>query len=212
MQPTRSETDARQRLLDAAERLLREQGYERMSVRAVNKAAGMNPAAVHYHFGSKEELVTALLERSLKQAWDESLTTLKIPVAPEVGEIARALVEPMARIAGDDSRRWMLALLARLVLSGQPLPWRSPWSAPEPWIAMLGRALPHLPAHAVAERWRLARDLVLLTYGAPFGDSAGPPPPTPTVIAFVAAGMAAEGATPHGHDLRARPPGAADPA
>lgn len=49
-------------LLDAAERLFLAKGYERVSVRAVNAAAGMNPAAVHYHFGTKEDLVAELLQ------------------------------------------------------------------------------------------------------------------------------------------------------
>src|SRR3954470_13961446 len=99
--PPDSPSDARHRLLDAAERLLREQGYEQVSVRAVNKAAGMNPAAVHYHFGSKPELVTALLERRLRPLWDGGLTALDKRLEagdpPEVTDLAVLLVEPMAR-------------------------------------------------------------------------------------------------------------------
>lgn len=210
------ETDARRRLLDAAERLLREQGYERTSIRAVNKAAGMNPAAVHYHFGSKQALVTALLEDRLRRAWDGPLADLAAtpPGAPPgIGHLARVLVEPMATLAADESRRWLLALLARLVLAGHPLPWRSPWPAPEPWIELVRQAVPGLSEQDAADRWRLARDLVLITYGAPLAEPGRPPEPPParTVIAFVAAGLAAEG-DPHDHDLRARPAGAADPA
>ncbi len=46
----------RERLLTVAERLLLESGYDSVSVRAINAAAGANPAAVHYHFGSKRVL------------------------------------------------------------------------------------------------------------------------------------------------------------
>ncbi|MBO2452635.1 TetR/AcrR family transcriptional regulator [Actinomadura barringtoniae] len=207
-----TEPDARLRLLDAAELLLREQGYERTSIRAVNKAAGMNPAAVHYHFGSKPALVTALLEDRLRRSWDGPLADLT-GTPPDIGQLARVLVEPMAALAADESRGWLLALLARLVLAGHPLPWRSPWPAPEPWIEIVRRAVPGLSERDAADRWRLARDLVLITYGAPLAEPGHPPEPPParTVIAFVAAGLAAEG-DPHDHDLRARATGAADPA
>ncbi|MQY04457.1 TetR/AcrR family transcriptional regulator [Actinomadura macrotermitis] len=189
MHPT-SSPDARRRLLEAAERLLREQGYHQVSVRAVNKAAGMNPAAVHYHFGSKQELVTALLERRLRPLWEDRLELLDKRVRagdpPGPAELVELLVQALAETAADPDRRWLLGLLARLVLSGQPLPWRSPWSDPGPWTTLLSRTLPHLPPEVVADRWRLARDLLLVTYGSP--DALPSPAET---AAFVTAGLSA---------------------
>jgi AcrR family transcriptional regulator len=192
-------SDARSRLLVAAEDLLREHGYDQVSVRAVNKAAGMNPAAVHYHFGSKPELVTALLESRLHAGWEGRLTELdtlsQAAAPPTTAELARILVEPMARLAADPDARWLLGLLARLVLAGHPLPWRSPWSAPGPWLELLSRARPGLAPAEVAVRWQMARDLVLLTYGTPFAEPGAvlSPPPAETVVSFVAAGLAADG-------------------
>src|SRR5437763_10963302 len=61
----RSGDRAADRLLDAAERLFAASGIEAVSVRAVNVAAGMNPAAVHYHFGGKPEIVRAVLDRRM---------------------------------------------------------------------------------------------------------------------------------------------------
>lgn len=68
-------TDAttRERLLTVAERLLLESGHDAVSVRAINSAAGMNPAAVHYHFGSKDALIAALLEARLAPVWQRRL-------------------------------------------------------------------------------------------------------------------------------------------
>jgi AcrR family transcriptional regulator len=188
--------DARRRLLEAAERLFREQGYDQVSVRAVNKAAGMNPAAVHYHFGSKEELATALLERRLRATWEGHLAEVEELLAagdpPTASGIAMILVEPMARLAADPDGRWLLRLLARLVLARRELPWRVPWAASEPWIEMIAQALPGLPGEVVADRWRMARDLLLLTYGDPFAEPGGDPPPPPAAVAaFLAAGLAA---------------------
>ena len=53
------------RILDAAEALFMEHGFEATSLRAITAAAGVNLAAVNYHFGSKEELFQAVLTRRL---------------------------------------------------------------------------------------------------------------------------------------------------
>jgi AcrR family transcriptional regulator len=55
----------RRDLLDAAERLFADHGVHRASLRSITKEAGANLAAVHYHFGSKEGLVRAVLDRRL---------------------------------------------------------------------------------------------------------------------------------------------------
>jgi AcrR family transcriptional regulator len=55
----------RERLLDAAERLLAAKGFEATSLRDVTSRAKANVASVNYHFGSKEELVRAVFERRL---------------------------------------------------------------------------------------------------------------------------------------------------
>lgn len=55
------------RILDAAERLFMEHGYDGASMRMLTSAAGVNLAAVNYHFGSKEGLMQAVFKRRL--AW-----------------------------------------------------------------------------------------------------------------------------------------------
>lgn len=44
------------RILDAAEDLFVEHGFEAMSMRQITSRAAVNLAAVNYHFGSKEEI------------------------------------------------------------------------------------------------------------------------------------------------------------
>jgi AcrR family transcriptional regulator len=57
-------TETRQRILDAAERLMAERGIEGVSLNEINAAAGQrNTAALHYHFGGREGLVRAILRR-----------------------------------------------------------------------------------------------------------------------------------------------------
>jgi AcrR family transcriptional regulator len=58
-----SDATTKEKLLDNAERLFAEEGFTGVSLRAIIKAAGVNTAAVHYHFGSKEALVQAVLDR-----------------------------------------------------------------------------------------------------------------------------------------------------
>jgi AcrR family transcriptional regulator len=55
--------ETRERLLDAAERIFAERGFEGASMRAVTQAAGASVSAANYHFGSKEALLRATLLR-----------------------------------------------------------------------------------------------------------------------------------------------------
>jgi TetR/AcrR family transcriptional regulator, regulator of cefoperazone and chloramphenicol sensitivity len=57
--------DARARLIDVAIKLFAEKGYEGTSVRDLATAAGVNVAAVSYHFGSKDELYHEALRACL---------------------------------------------------------------------------------------------------------------------------------------------------
>ena len=56
-------SDTRERILDVAERLFMERGYEATSLRMVTGAAEVNLAAVNYHFGSKEGLLREVFRR-----------------------------------------------------------------------------------------------------------------------------------------------------
>jgi AcrR family transcriptional regulator len=58
--------DTFERLLDAAERLFAERGFEGTSMRAVTQAAGASVSAANYHFGSKDALLRASLLRRVE--------------------------------------------------------------------------------------------------------------------------------------------------
>jgi AcrR family transcriptional regulator len=55
----------RERILDAAEALFAEHGFANTSLRAITAKAGVNLAAVNYHFGSKEALIQQVFARRL---------------------------------------------------------------------------------------------------------------------------------------------------
>src|SRR6201993_1351663 len=63
MSQTASASDARDLLLDAAERLLVRVGHAGITTRRLAQEAGVNHGLVHYYFGSNENLLVQTLER-----------------------------------------------------------------------------------------------------------------------------------------------------
>jgi len=57
--------ETRTRILDSAEELFMLHGFEGTSMRLLTSSAGVNLAAVNYHFGSKDALIEALFRRRL---------------------------------------------------------------------------------------------------------------------------------------------------
>jgi AcrR family transcriptional regulator len=73
---TRPSGDTKGRILDAAEDLFIEHGFEAMSLRQITSHADVNLAAVNYHFGSKEALIHSMLARRLDRLNVERLNLL----------------------------------------------------------------------------------------------------------------------------------------
>ena len=94
-------SDTKGRILDAAERLFADNGFPATSMRDITQEAGVNLAAVNYHFGSKEALMIAVLERStapVNRARLERLDALEAAAgdAPvETEQIVRAFLTPL---------------------------------------------------------------------------------------------------------------------
>ncbi|PAX82010.1 TetR/AcrR family transcriptional regulator, partial [Streptomyces albidoflavus] len=120
---TQADAPTRQRLLAAAKQLFLEKGADQVSLRAVNAAAGLNPGAVHYHFGSREGLVSALLEQELGPVWNSRWAAVsegRATGAQEVRRLVEGLVEPFADLVATRDGRVLCHLLARAALpSGQ---------------------------------------------------------------------------------------------
>lgn len=68
--------DTKSRILDAAETLFIDCGYEAMSLRQITSRAEVNLAAVNYHFGSKESLIHSMLSRRLDRLNEERVKLL----------------------------------------------------------------------------------------------------------------------------------------
>ncbi len=57
--------DTRERILGTAEKVFADAGLQGVSLREVARRAGVNPALVHYHIGSHEALVEAVVLRRM---------------------------------------------------------------------------------------------------------------------------------------------------
>ncbi|QIG44099.1 TetR/AcrR family transcriptional regulator [Nocardioides anomalus] len=112
--------DTRQRLLDAATRVLAEQGVENASLLEIARRADQrNRGAVHYHFGSREGLVVAVLEQYadyLAQREGEMLNAARERPDDDLASAIAAIVRPCVQLAEEGWRgACYLQVVAELV-------------------------------------------------------------------------------------------------
>ena len=93
--------ETRTRILDAAEELFMQHGFEGTSMRLLTAKAGVNLAAVNYHFGSKDALIEALFRRRLDPMNAERVAALDRLEHPAAENIIRAFVGPSLRLIED---------------------------------------------------------------------------------------------------------------
>ncbi|HTZ78478.1 MAG TPA: TetR/AcrR family transcriptional regulator [Stellaceae bacterium] len=92
-------SDTKTRILRIAERMFAERGFAGVSLRQLTTAAGVNLAAVNYHFGSKEGLLTAIFESRCNPMNEERLRRLEACAevesgAPLLEQIVAAFIAP----------------------------------------------------------------------------------------------------------------------
>jgi AcrR family transcriptional regulator len=98
--PTPPADEPRARLVEAAIEQIEQHGLSRLTIREVAAAAGANIAAVNYYFGSKDALVSAALEgtiRSLMEDVDEILKDLAADPKRGFAELFEYLLEGIQR-------------------------------------------------------------------------------------------------------------------
>jgi AcrR family transcriptional regulator len=114
--------DTKQRILDAAEVLFASGGYNGTSIRAISKKAGSFLSAVNYHFGSKEALLHAVLERRLtplNETRTERLTKViefakKKGTSPRVRDVIEAFIEPTLEFRASPEAKPFMAVMAQM--------------------------------------------------------------------------------------------------
>lgn len=162
------------RILDAAELLFLAHGFEATSLRQLTASAGVNLAAVNYHFGSKEELFQAVLTRRLDPMNQERIERLEKlerecgGKPPTCESVLFAMLIPALRLARDEKRggKNFLRLLGRAYADPAPFIRRF---LSQQYAEMIGRykeaflrALPHLSRQELT--WRLHFVMGALSY------------------------------------------------
>src|SRR5438876_11141320 len=86
--------ETRTRILDAAEELFMLHGFEGTSMRLLTTKAGVNLAAVNYHFGSKHALIEAVFRRRLDPMNVARIAELAKLEAQEPASSPEAIIRP----------------------------------------------------------------------------------------------------------------------
>ncbi|SEG95325.1 transcriptional regulator, TetR family [Actinacidiphila yanglinensis] len=74
--PAERKGDVRERtILDTCEALLAQKGYDAMTVGDIAQGAGITRGALYFYFGSKQDVVTALVARTVEHLWERSRAT-----------------------------------------------------------------------------------------------------------------------------------------
>ena len=167
-------TDTKSKILDAAEELFMEHGFEATSLRLITTAAGVNLAAVNYHFGSKEELFQAVLTRRLDPMNFDRMQLLSAYETAAAGKpltcekILAAMFIPALKLARDHEQggKNFLRLLGRAYADPAPFIREFLSNQYREMIARFrsafSRALPHIPREELS--WRLHFVMGALSY------------------------------------------------
>jgi AcrR family transcriptional regulator len=156
---------SREKILDSAEALFAERGLAAVSLRAINAAAGLSPAALHYHFGTKQILVEAILLRRMPElmakrgALLEELASSVDP--PDARAVVGAFLLPLIELLLDEPEagRRYVRFLARALPDGDVetgfvlARFEGDVAKLDP---LLQRALPELPIDLVRVRLGIA--------------------------------------------------------
>lgn len=140
----------RTKLLDAAEQIFSEQGYDGATLRDIAKAAAVHQALTTYHFGTKEQLFDEVIARRAADMERIRLAALEriIPEAQNSSETVRLLIKayvsPLIDARYGSSKQWKahVRLMAGLVNMKR-------------WARLISKHYDRC-ARVYLERWRLA--------------------------------------------------------
>lgn len=163
--------DTKTAILDAAELLMAEHGIEGVSLRQILSHAKANSAALHYHFGSREALIEAILARRgikanlRRRAMLDALESADRAI--DVRDVVDAVVDPMLDIIDEDGEagRRFIRFLARLQSDRTGIIEEIEHRYFPDIIGRIGRMLreacPHVPESERARRTMMMLDTML---------------------------------------------------
>ncbi len=119
--PPEPPVTSRQAVLDAAETLFAEHGYDGVSIRDITGLAGVRLAMASYHFGSKENLFDQVIARraeALNRARRAALEALQRAGKPELEDVLHAFIWPYFTLSTQGGAGW--ASYCRLIAQSGP--------------------------------------------------------------------------------------------
>ena len=150
----------RDRLLDSAEELFAERGFDSTSIRDLAAAAGCNIASVNYYFGGKEKLYVEIWRRHLHLLRDTRIASIDKVLSESAGEpcledllrsFAHAFIGPLVDESGGPR---LIKLMAREMLTPHLAPSMFGDDVIKPTLSAMQRALakvcPELPESKVS--------------------------------------------------------------
>lgn len=144
------------RILDSSEKLFGLKGFEGVSLRDITADAGVNLAAINYHFQTKEALIDAVISRRIEPVNRRRLEMLEAAgPEPNLNQILEAFLRPPMEL---ETTVPLGALIGR-VMSNPDLFIDRIFkvhlaAVGERFVAALGRVLPHLPLEEVVWRFQ----------------------------------------------------------
>ena len=202
---------SREKLIQAAEALFAERGFDGTSVRDITTAAGVNSALVRYYFGSKEGLLSEVytrhcepLKRERKRLLDE-FTVSKGGLTLE--KVIEAFVRPSLEVSRDRKGRSGFMRL-RAILSAEnsslleQLVAANFDESSRMFIKALGKCLPDLSRDDIFWRFHFLLGTIYYTGTGPQRirmlsggrcDPSDPKATTKHLVPFIAAGFRAPG-------------------
>lgn len=190
----------KEKILDAAELIFAENGYAAASLRAIIGEAGVNLAAVHYHFGSKEKLLLEVLRRRVVPVNEERLRLLDqyeraaAGGAPDLEQVLEAFLVPTLALARQPNGRVLVRLLGKLYVDDllPGIVYSEFGDLRARFGAALRRALPELPEAELNWRASLAIGAVVKAMlGSPDVPATSGEDAIERLIAFLSAGFRA---------------------
>lgn len=109
-------SSTKEKILDVAEGLFAEYGFNDTSLRTITSKAGVNLASVNYHFGDKKTLVRAVLNRYLEAFMPEMKQSLELLNErddydmAEVFEALRVPLRSLNELRPNGTSRFMLLI------------------------------------------------------------------------------------------------------
>lgn len=168
------------KILDAAEQLFAEHGIAAVSLRKIIAAAGVNIAAIHYHFGCKDELIRAVFRRRIVAVNSkrlEALATLRSGFGAEpipIVDLVRAFLEPAVTLgrSGGEGGKAFFRLVARAHAETEPacqeVMFEELRSIIQEFLKELTRSLPDLEANERAMRLMFSAGAMVQAVMLPF--------------------------------------------